>query len=623
MAASSSLNDGFLPHPYLRVSSLFIGHLPSHVSVENIKQILDDSHLQATVSFNRNKNRRKRGALPPRVDFPDLNSAEKALAILHRRPIPNSEPPIVLEFTASVNLKPLEVPDPSASPRLIKVLPAGCTEATLYDSLRRYGPLYSVRLDPIAGGLVQFWDEKQARDAEICLLAAQPKLVLKAYDPCSLFCSNISLDLNAAALRTYFAEFGTIASTEISTNPQTGKSQGFGFVTFSLASEASTAMKAMNGAEIQWRTLSVTYQVLKQRSESSEPHQRDIPEEAKQPTPPSEPTSPEAPVETDSKMNNETASEPVEFDIFDEFKSLKVLYAEEMKERTVVQAENARLREELESVKRALDMAESRLKILQLESDRPLWGKAKKQREENEKAERAKEEKRRRAAEIEESRRKMRELQEHERERKRAAAEAERAERLRREAEEKARLEKEERERKAREKVERERKAKEAREKLEHEKRWTAATKAEEARCAKRDEQLWGTGAWTPVRALERLRLQMDEFDRIKFSEAQPLTFRVIPWPVLTDPLDLDVEQIDWDAVEAFFARAKAQMAANVAEYNGLVERTHRMFHPDKWKARGVLTTVMDEELKASLEAAGNVVAQAMTPLWRKSKGYT
>ncbi|KAJ6555120.1 hypothetical protein DFH09DRAFT_856725, partial [Mycena vulgaris] len=75
-------------------------------------------------------------------------------------------------------------------------------------------------------------------------------------------------------------------------------------------------------------------------------------------------------------------------------------------------------------------------------------------------------------------------------------------------------------------------------------------------------------------------------FDRIKFSEAQPLTFRVIPWPVLTDPLDLDVEQIDWDAVEAFFARAKAQMAANVAEYNGLVERVHRMFHPDKWKAR-------------------------------------
>ncbi|KAJ7449161.1 hypothetical protein FB451DRAFT_1287705, partial [Mycena latifolia] len=127
----------------------------------------------------------------------------------------------------------------------------------------------------------------------------------------------------------------------------------------------------------------------------------------------------------------------------------------------------------------------------------------------------------------------------------------------------------------------------------------------------------------TPTRALERLWLQMDEFDRIKFSEAQPLTFRAIPWPVLTDPLDMDVEQIDWNAVEAFFARCQTQMAANIAEYNSLVERVHRMFHPDKWKARGMLLSVMDEEVRVSLETAGNVVAQAMTPLWRKSKGYT
>ncbi|KAJ7143711.1 hypothetical protein C8R44DRAFT_758720 [Mycena epipterygia] len=64
-------------------------------------------------------------------------------------------------------------------------------------------------------------------------------------------------------------------------------------------------------------------------------------------------------------------------------------------------------------------------------------------------------------------------------------------------------------------------------------------------------------------------------------------------------------------------------MAGKLKEYGSLVEKVHRMFHPDKWKARGVLTTVMDEELRSSLETAGNVVAQAMTPLWRSSKGYT
>ncbi|KAJ7694899.1 hypothetical protein B0H17DRAFT_1199047 [Mycena rosella] len=572
MAASSSPSYSWPPHPYLHTSFLFIGHLPSHVSEKNIKQIFQDPELRATLSFNRSKNRRKRGALRPRVDFPDLNSAEKALATLHLRPIPNLEPPVILKFCTTANLKAFEAPDPAVFPRVIKTLPAGCSEATLYDALRPYGPLYSVRIDPIAGGLVQFWTEDNAQDAEICLVVAQPKMVLQAYDPCSLFCSNISFGLNATALRSYFDEFGIVISTGIITN------RGIGFVTFSLASEASAAMTAMHGAERQWPSLSVTYRVLKRESDAKpEPPRRDIPAEPKHPKPTTPPLKP-TPI---PQTNDGPSSGRLDITQSDEKLEIREgLYAAEVEEK----------------------------------------------REVDEKAEVAEDEERRRAAELEESRRKMRELQAQEKARKRAAEEAEKAEKaehLRREAEEKARHEKEEQERKARETAERERKAKEAREKREREQRWKAATQAEEARCAKRDEERWSAGVWTPARALERLRLQMDEFDRIKFSEAQPLTFRVIPWPVLTDPLDLDIEQIDWDAVEAFFARAKAQMADNVAEYNSLIERVHRMFHPDKWKARGVLLTVMDEELKGVLETAGNVVAQAMTPLWRKSKGYS
>ncbi|KAJ6551778.1 hypothetical protein B0H19DRAFT_1158872 [Mycena capillaripes] len=101
------------------------------------------------------------------------------------------------------------------------------------------------------------------------------------------------------------------------------------------------------------------------------------------------------------------------------------------------------------------------------------------------------------------------------------------------------------------------------------------------------------------------------------------MTFHVVPWPVLTDPLDMDIEEINWSAVEVFFASVKVQMAANVTEYNALVEKVHRLFHPDKWKSRNLLVTVMDKDLRSSLETTGNVVAQAMTPLWRKSKGYT
>ncbi|KAJ7080599.1 hypothetical protein B0H15DRAFT_856518 [Mycena belliarum] len=635
MAAGSSA-ESYPPHPYLNRPSLFITNLPTHVTEMDIKnsfQSADWHDLRATVSFNRSKNRRRRGALRPQLDFADLNSAEKALATLHRRPIPNIDPPVILQFSTTVSLNPIPAPDPAVSPRIIKSLPPGCTEATLYDAIRPYGPLYSVRIDPTAGGLVQFWTEDNAQDVEICLLVAQPPMVLKAYDACSLFCSNICFDLNAAALRTHFAEFGNVTSTEIITHAQTRKSRGIGFVTFSLASEAAAAMAAMHGAEIQWRTLSVTYRVLRKKNDHGRPARNIVEEPSSPPTdpgpstedsPPSKPApssdepSPEPVHRTKRKRKNEVFKSSVT-QLNKELECLQALYATELEARKAAQADAASLRNELEGVNRALEMAESRLKIMQLEADRPLWEQAKKKREEDERAERAREEERRRAAEIADSRRRMEEFQAQERERKRAAE----VERLRREAEERARREKEERERLAREKAERERKEKEAREKREREARWRAATQAEELRCERRDEQMWGAGTWTPIRALARLRLQMDEFDRIKFSEAQPLTFRAIPWPVLTDPLDMDVEQIDWHTVEAFFARAKSQMAANIAEYNSLVERVHRMFHPDKWKARGVLLTVMDEELRASLETAGNIVAQAMTPLWRKSKGYT
>ncbi|KAJ7723289.1 hypothetical protein DFH07DRAFT_856062 [Mycena maculata] len=196
------------PHPYLLAPSLHIGHLPSHVREDQIRAVFQAEYPLATVCFARTKNGRNRGALRPRVDFPDLKSAERALATLHMRRIADTEPLIVLQFFITNNMKTLALPDASVSPRLIKVLPAGCTEETLFDLLRPYDPLYSVRIDPVSGGLVQFWTEANAKDAEIGLAAT--KTVLSAYDPCSLFCSNISFDLNAMVLRTHFEEFGHV-----------------------------------------------------------------------------------------------------------------------------------------------------------------------------------------------------------------------------------------------------------------------------------------------------------------------------------------------------------------------------------------------------------------------------
>ncbi|KAF7377919.1 hypothetical protein MSAN_00215700 [Mycena sanguinolenta] len=725
------------PHPFLQSPTLLVGPLPSHVLEEHVKRVFQGFNPPPALTFTRTKNGRNRGALRTRVDFLDVQSTEKALAIHHLRDIPSLEPAVQLAFSTSFGPKSLRAPDASVAPRLIKSPPFSETE--LFDLLRPFGPIYSVRIHPIAGALVQFWDEAHAQQAETVL---EPH-ILYPYDPCTLFCSNIHINLDACAFRTYFVDHGTVVNVVIFTDPKTGKSRGNALVTFSQAAEAATALMAMHGTEIQWKGLSVTYHVpdMKRRQarattklaptskepiESSAAKDDELRTEktATSELPAAPPQSEPTPAPPNSRKNAKgwrnaaaqtknnpsvqqetasaketpattplrsvptpvpTAQEPAVgirteddeiHDMKNRLAALQALYdtekqrgaAQEKQSAAMIEelrciqlranAENAVLRQKveqsdatiqrmqkaaellreelgsvklqsaaeiellqgkLETTKRALEMAESRVKMMQLEADRPLWETAKKRREEKEREERAKEEVRRRAAEVEESRRKMREFQEQEKARKAAVKEAEEKERLRREAEEKARREKEERERikREQERIQREK------EQRERERRWKVATEAEEARCRQRDQEKWGLGAWTHARALERLKVQIEEFDKIKFSETQPLTFHVVPWPVLTDPLDLDIEQIDWNAVEGFFLRAKMQLATNAAEYKSLVERVHRLFHPDKWKSRGLLVTVMDENLRKSLEMAGNVVAQAMTPIWRKSRGYT
>ncbi|KIP05210.1 hypothetical protein PHLGIDRAFT_57800, partial [Phlebiopsis gigantea 11061_1 CR5-6] len=74
------------------------------------------------------------------------------------------------------------------------------------------------------------------------------------------------------------------------------------------------------------------------------------------------------------------------------------------------------------------------------------------------------------------------------------------------------------------------------------------------------------------------------EFEDIKFCDTQPLTFGSVPWPLLALPHKATLDDIDWSAVEAFFAAVKLQVTTS--EYKALVEQAHRRFHPDRWRAR-------------------------------------
>jgi len=103
--------------------------------------------------------------------------AERALATLHGRPIPNLHPPVLLVLSPYPPTTPhTPLPPPSASPRLVKHLPPAYDDSQLYDLFRPFGALASAHSQAGFGkdtGVVEFWREEDARRAEEALHCAE------------------------------------------------------------------------------------------------------------------------------------------------------------------------------------------------------------------------------------------------------------------------------------------------------------------------------------------------------------------------------------------------------------------------------------------------------------------
>lgn len=72
-----------------------------------------------------------------------------------------------------------------------------------------------------------------------------------------VFVGGLSWNTTDEGLRQAFARFGEIADAKVITDRETGRSRGFGFVTFVDSQGASNAIGEMNGAELDGRTISV------------------------------------------------------------------------------------------------------------------------------------------------------------------------------------------------------------------------------------------------------------------------------------------------------------------------------------------------------------------------------
>ena len=72
-----------------------------------------------------------------------------------------------------------------------------------------------------------------------------------------LFVGGLAWGTTDQGLQSAFAAHGEISEAVVITDRETGRSRGFGFVTFVSDGDAQKAISAMNGQELDGRTLNV------------------------------------------------------------------------------------------------------------------------------------------------------------------------------------------------------------------------------------------------------------------------------------------------------------------------------------------------------------------------------
>lgn len=72
-----------------------------------------------------------------------------------------------------------------------------------------------------------------------------------------LYVGGLAYSVNDQALEGFFADYGKVVSAVVIKDRDTGQSKGFGFVELEDDAEAKKAIEAMNGKEVDGRSITV------------------------------------------------------------------------------------------------------------------------------------------------------------------------------------------------------------------------------------------------------------------------------------------------------------------------------------------------------------------------------
>ncbi|CAG8537621.1 12428_t:CDS:2 [Funneliformis mosseae] len=225
------------------------------------------------------------------LNFATIDHAEKAFAIYNNSKLETYHNKTYLKLLINDPANASHVNEPSSNAYILQVKQLdikSTTNFTLYDEFRKFGPLFSCRLqyqdNKFRGyALVQFFKqsdaEKAAETMHYTMLGgrniqvqfhtksnnnnnnvpkirtnvanhaapASPSPEAPFVDPCNLFIKNLDANISSSDLFNHFRKFGRIISARVMRDQETGNSKGFGFVSYTTAEEADKAKSSMHG----------------------------------------------------------------------------------------------------------------------------------------------------------------------------------------------------------------------------------------------------------------------------------------------------------------------------------------------------------------------------------------
>ncbi|KAG8652386.1 hypothetical protein MANES_06G084600v8 [Manihot esculenta] len=93
------------------------------------------------------------------------------------------------------------------------------------------------------------------------LSASRPSLyqAIRCMSSSKLFIGGISYATDDTSLREAFSKYGEVIEARVILDRETGRSRGFGFVTYTSSEEASSAIQALDGQDLHGRRVKVNY----------------------------------------------------------------------------------------------------------------------------------------------------------------------------------------------------------------------------------------------------------------------------------------------------------------------------------------------------------------------------